>query len=154
MAVRPKRITSSFKNRKKVTDTDTSATIEENIQLEMFPHPIPREFLSDISPYLKIMKSMNRCVIYYDSPSNDMLQSGYYEVIRFERAQITIMTSLYGEYTVSPLNCFLTQELLYAYKKGIALRFDSVSLSSESEIIKELRAEAWDCLLINSDDLL
>jgi len=154
MAIKPKRISGVLRNRKMSTNEDTSAIIEENIQLNMFPHPISREFLIGITDYMKYMKRMNRCVVYYSNPENSELMSGYYEVVRFDSDRVVIFTSKFGEYSVPMTNCFLTQELLHAYKKGIRLKFKSAKLSEDSDVIKELREEAWGQLLISSADLL
>jgi hypothetical protein len=63
------------------------------------------------------------------------------------------MTSKYGEYVVDINNCYFTQELVYAYSRGLKLIYESTSLEDSSTIIKELQTERWEEMAINSYEL-
>ena len=152
--VRPKKTSGELKYRKSVTSESDSVTMGNNIELEIFPHPIPSEFLISVMKYFKLVTNMERCVIYYASPADDTIQSGYYEVVHIDKDRTLIFTSIYGEYSVATSDCYLTQELLYAYKHGITLQFKQAELLDSSDIIQELHAEAWNQMLISRDDLL
>lgn len=150
--IKPRKISGKFKDRKKAPEGDD--IFNENIKLEMFPNPIPEEFLTEITPEMwkHFKKSKNHCVVYYSSPPNETLMSGYYELVSVGKRPV-LMTSVHGEYSVPREDCFLTQELVYAYSRGIKLIFESVSLEDSSTVIKELQAERWDEMAINSYEL-
>ena len=151
MAVKPRKISGALRNRKKVIESD-GPILNENIKLEMFPNPIPEEFLTEITPEMWNHFKNNRSVVYYSSPPDETIKSGYYEVVKVAKYPV-LMTSVYGEHSVKKEDCYLTQELVYAYERGIKLIFESVSLEDSSTVIKELQAERWDEMAINSYEL-
>lgn len=157
MRIHRKEVSRALNNRKNVTSESNSDTMGNSITLEIFPHPIPKEFLVSIidnPKYYQLMMDMGRCVVYYDSPPDDSIQCGYYEVVKLDQSVSVIFTSLYGDYSVLTKDCFLTQELLYAYRHGIALQFAQTELLNSDNVIQELRAEAWNQMLISSKELL
>lgn len=148
--IKPRRISSILRDRKR---QEEDPILSENLRLTSFEYPIPTEFLTPIDDkifrYLK--KNVGNCVIYYASPQNDTLKHGYYEVVGVN--PFTIMTSKYGEYVVDINNCYFTQELVYAYSRGLKLIYESTSLEDSSTVIKELQTERWEEMAINSYEL-